>query len=132
MQRFFVLFRRNLATVFTMKRRLTIGADGNQVIDGIHHICFADLIQRNNVMHLNDILKFRTVSLFKTHPANFTGITMVSKASCASLGIAFILGGKYGFLLAFQKIGLYFRFQILFKFRNSLANQRIKGTTSSE
>lgn len=71
MQRFFVLFRRNLATVFTMKRRVTIGADGNQVIDGIHHICFADLIQRNNVMHLNDILKFRTVSLFKNSSRKF-------------------------------------------------------------
>ena len=108
MQRFFVLFKRNLATVFTMKRRVAIGADGNQVIDGIHYICFADLIQRNNVMHLNDVLKFRAISLFKTHATNLTCIAVVSKAGCASLGISLILSGKYGFLLAFHKIGLHF------------------------
>ena len=59
---------------------MAIGAHGDQVIDGVYHIAFADLIQRNDMVHFNDILKLRTVSLFKTHTADLAGIAMICKA----------------------------------------------------
>ena len=66
--------------MLTVNGSMAVRTYRNQVVYWINHIVFTDLVQRNQMMHLNHIFEFRTVRLFKTHATNLAGISMIGKA----------------------------------------------------
>ena len=73
-----------------MQYRMTVGANGPQVIDGIHDVLFADLSKRTEVMYVNVPIRRCPVYMSEIKSADATIRTVRCDARGSSLSISLV------------------------------------------